>query len=83
MTFGYVQIDGGCFKEHRALRGSKGWNETRRIDFQKLRGSILALERVDNFDLKNPYDARFYGNGLVIADSHHGRVLFINTSESQ
>lgn len=33
-------------------------------------------------DLNKPYDARFFGDGLVIADSHHGRLLIIDNLAS-
>lgn len=34
------------------------------------------------FDLNKPYDARFFRDGLVIADSHHGRILIIDNLNS-
>ena len=34
------------------------------------------------FDLDKPYDARFFRDGLVIADSHHGRILIVNNLDS-
>lgn len=76
-SFGPVAVD-----EH-PLTGDvlvTDWGNNRLLQLRP-EGRIVAT--LDNFDLKNPYDARFYGNGLVIADSHHGRVLFINTRESQ
>jgi len=43
-------------------------------------GQVTAS--LTSFDLKKPYDARFFRKGLVIADSHHGRVLFVNALKS-
>lgn len=34
------------------------------------------------FELAKPYDARFYREGLVIADSHHGRILIVDNLAS-
>jgi outer membrane protein assembly factor BamB len=42
----------------------------------------LPVRLKDLPDLNKPYDARFFGDGLVIADSHHGRVLIVDNLAS-
>lgn len=39
-------------------------------------GTPLSIGNLPN--LNKPYDARFVGDGIVIADTHHGRVLVVD-----
>ena len=32
-------------------------------------------EAIERLDLEKPYDAKFFREGLLVADSHHGRVI--------
>lgn len=34
---------------------------------------------VEGLDIKSPYDARYLGSGLIVADSHNRRVLITDT----
>ncbi len=43
-------------------------------------GVALPLQALPGLD--KPYDARFFGDGLVIADSHHGRLLIVDNLAS-
>lgn len=38
---------------------------------------------IDNLGLNKPYDAQYLGQWIVVADSHHGRVLFVPQSQYQ
>ena len=48
------------------------WGSSRLLLFGK-DGRRLELGEIP--DLNKPYDARFYRDGFVVADSHNGRVL--------
>jgi NHL repeat len=39
-------------------------------------GAAVPLRGLPSLD--KPYDARFFGEGLVIADTHHGRLLIVD-----
>lgn len=43
-------------------------------------GQIVPMQLP--FELDKPYDARFFRQGLVIADSHHGRILIVDNLAS-
>ena len=45
-----------------------------------LQGQLVPMKLP--FDLDKPYDARFFRNGLVVADSHHGRILIVDNLDS-
>lgn len=46
-----------------------------RIQFFDVAGRSLGIAA--GLQLKSPYDARFWGDRLAIADSHHGRVCIV------
>lgn len=48
------------------------WGNNRLQLFSR-HGAVLAS--IDNLGLEKPYDAKFFREGLLVADSHHGRVI--------
>lgn len=62
------------FYSCRGLMLVTDWGNNRLVMFD-LQGK--PLKTLDGLNLEKPYDARFFGNGIVAADSHNGRVLIL------
>jgi hypothetical protein len=70
---GPVALDLDAFG--RALVTCWGSNQVLLLDAD---GKRLPLRGVPSLD--KPYDARFTDRGIVVADTHHGRVLVVDNT---